>query len=71
MVGGSKVHLLLGVKNARIQPILLRALLSGIVVYLSPFKDVRGSRIIFGSPSKFFTQAIGYILVDTDSKPFR
>ena len=40
MVGGSKVHLLLGVKNTRIQPTLLRVLSSGIGVYLSPFKDV-------------------------------
>ena len=56
-VGGTKVHLLLGVKNTRIQPILLRVLSLGIGVYLSPFKDVGGSRIIFAGPSKFFTQA--------------
>ena len=40
-VGGSRVHLLLGVKNTRIQPVLLRVLSSGlssgIGVYLSPF----------------------------------
>ena len=57
MVGGSKVNLLLGVKNTRIQPTLLWVLLSDIGVYLSPFKDVWGSRIIFAGPSKFFTQA--------------
>ena len=50
MVGGSKVNLLLGVKNTRIQPTLLWVL-------LSPFKDVWGSRIIFAGPSGFFTQA--------------
>ena len=26
-------------------------------MYLSPFKDVWGSRIIFAGPSRFFTQA--------------
>ena len=51
------VHLLLGVKNTGIQTFLLRVLSSGIGVYLSPFKDVWGSRIIFAGPSKFFTWA--------------
>ena len=57
IVGGSKVHLLLGVKNTRIQPVLLRVLSLGVGVYLSPFKNVWGSRIIFAGPSKYFTQA--------------
>ena len=47
-VGGTKVHLLLGVKNTHIQP-------SGVGVYLSPFKDVGGSRIKFAGRSKVFT----------------
>ena len=38
MAGGSKVNLLLGVKNTRIQPTLLQVLSSGIGVYLSSFK---------------------------------
>ena len=50
-VGDSKVHLLLGVKNTRVQPILLRVLPLGVGVYLSLFKDVWGSRIIFSGPS--------------------
>ena len=37
-VGGTKVHLLLGIKNTRIQPALLKVLLSGVGVYLSPNK---------------------------------
>ena len=45
-LGGTKVHLLLGIKNTRIQPVLIRVLPSGIGVYLSPLKDVWGSRII-------------------------
>ena len=56
-VGGTKVHLLLGIKNTRIQPVLIRVLPSGVGVYLSPFKDVWGSRIIIAGPNKVFTQA--------------
>ena len=56
-VGGSKVHLLLGVKNTRIQPILIRVLPSGVGFCLSQFKDIWGSRIIFAGPSKLFTLA--------------
>ena len=37
-VGRTKVHLLLGIKNTRIQPVLIRVLPS-VGVYLSPFKD--------------------------------
>ena len=55
-VGGTRVHLLLGIKNTRIQPVLIRVLPSGVGVYLSPFRDVWGSRIIFAGPSKIFTQ---------------
>ena len=56
-VGGTKVHLLLGIKNTRIQPVLIKVLPSGVGVYLSPFKDLWGSRNIFAGPSKIFTQA--------------
>ena len=58
-VGGTKVHLLLGIKNTRIQPTLLRVLPAGVGVYLSSFKDVWGPRIIFAGPNKIFTQANG------------
>ena len=56
-VGGTKVHLLLGIKIPQIQSVLIKVLLSGVGVYLSLFKDVWGSRIIFSRPSKIFTQA--------------
>ena len=36
---------------------VLRVLPSGVGVYLSPFKDVWGSRTIFAGPSKVFTRA--------------
>ena len=55
-VGGSKVHLLLGIKNTKIQPVLIKVLPSGVGVYLSPFKDMDGSRIIYAGPSKCFTR---------------
>ena len=55
-VGGSKVPLLLGIKNTRIQPVLMKVLPSGVGVYLSPFRDVNGSRIIYAGRSKWFTR---------------
>ena len=55
-VGGSKVHLLLGIKNTKVQPVLLKVLTSGVGVYLSPFKDVNDSRIIYAGSSKYFTR---------------
>ena len=51
-VGGSRVHLLLGIKNTNLDPVLIKKLPSGIGVYRSPFKDVYGSRIIFAGPHK-------------------
>ena len=53
-VGGSKVQLLLGIKNTKLDPVLVKILPSGIAVYRSPFKDVYGSRLIFGGPHKSF-----------------
>ena len=41
-IGGSKVHLLIGIKNANLTPILDRILESGVAVYTSPFKDIYG-----------------------------
>ena len=34
-VGGSKVHLLLGIKNTNLDPVLFKVLPSGIAVYMS------------------------------------
>ena len=36
-VGGSKVHLLLGIKNNNLDPVLVKILPSGIAVYRSSF----------------------------------
>ena len=54
-VGGPKVHLLYGIRKTKIQPVLIKVLPSGVGVYLSPFKDVEGSRIIYAGPSKWVT----------------
>ena len=56
-VGGSRVHLLLGIKNTKLDPKLVKLLPSGIAVYLSPFKDIYGSRLIFAGPHKSFTKS--------------
>ena len=55
-VGGSKVQLLLGIKNTKLNPVLVKILPSGVAVYRSPFKDVFGSRMIFAGPHKSFTK---------------
>ena len=55
-VGGSRVHLLLGIKNTNLDPALIKILPSGIAVYLSPFKDIYGSRLIFAGPHRSFTK---------------
>ena len=44
--GGSKVQLLLGIKNTKLDPVLLKILPSGVAVYRSPFKDVFESKLI-------------------------
>ena len=50
----------------RIQPTLLRVLLSGVGVYLSLFKDEWDSRIIFAGPNKVFTKTIKEQLRDSN-----
>ena len=35
---------------------LIKVLPSGIVVYMSPFKDIYGSRLIFVGPHRSFTK---------------
>ena len=39
VIGGSRVHLLLGIKNTKLHLILIKILPSGVGVFLSPFKD--------------------------------
>ena len=58
-VAGSEVHLLLGIKNTYLNPVLLGILPSGVGVYRSPFVDIFGSRIIFAGPHSSFTSHNG------------
>ena len=53
-VGGSMVHLLIGIGNAAAQPVHLFTLESGISVYRSPFKDIFGSNICYGGSHDSF-----------------
>merc|ERR1711911_297248 len=52
-VGGSKVHLLLGI-HAQVLPVHLFTLPSGISVYRSPFTDIFGSNICYGGTHESF-----------------
>ena len=54
-VGGSEVHLLLGIKNTNLDPVWIKTLPSGVAVYQSVFKDIWGFDIIFAGPHKTFT----------------
>ena len=58
-VAGSEVHLLLGIKNTYLNPVLIGILPSGVGVYRSPFVDIFGSRIIFAGPHSSFTSHNG------------
>ena len=55
-VGGGKIKLLIGLKNAQIEPVCLFTLPSGLGVYRSPFTDIFGSNICFGGPHSSFSQ---------------
>ena len=54
-VGGSEVHLLLGIKNTNLDLVWIKTLPSGVAVYQSVFKDIWGSDLIFAGPHKTFT----------------
>ena len=52
-LGGSEVHLLIGIHSSA-QPVYLTTLLSGISVYRSPFRDRFGSQICYAGSHKSF-----------------
>ena len=54
-IGGSKAHLILGIKDLAIMPKLLCVLPSGVGVWKSPFVDRWGSDICFGGPHPTFS----------------
>ena len=69
-VGGSRVHLLLGIKNTNLDPVLVKVLPSGVAMYLSPFKDIYGSRLIFAGRHKSFTKADGGVKTEMSNAVF-
>ena len=58
-VGGSMVHLLLGIRDTVAQPIHVHTLPSGISVYRSQFTDMFGSNICYGGSHKSFKELRG------------
>ena len=54
-MGGSEVHLFLGIKNTNLDPVWIKTLPSGVAVYQSVFRDIWGSDIIFAGQHKTFT----------------
>ena len=54
-MGGSEVHLLLGIKNTNLDPVWIKTLPSCVAVYQSIFKDIWGSDFILAGPHKTFT----------------
>ena len=48
--------MLLGIKNTKLDPVLVRILPSGIGVYRSQFTDIYKSNMILAGPHKVFTQ---------------
>ena len=57
LIGGSRVHLLIGIKSTPLEPVRLHTLPNGLGIFRSVFKDVHGSDIIFGGPHAIFSEA--------------
>ena len=49
-VGGTQVHLLIGIQDVDLDPKYIETLPSGTGVYRSPFVDIFGSRVCYGGP---------------------
>ena len=68
-VGGSRVHLLLGIKNTNLDPVLVKILPSRIAVYRSSFKDVYESRMMFAG-HKLFTKDDNGVKIEMSNAVF-
>ena len=55
-IGGSKVQLLLGIKDTALDPIQLFSLPCGLGVYQSELRDKFASRICYGGPHSLFSE---------------
>jgi hypothetical protein len=54
-VGGDSIKLLIGLKNAELEPVCVLSLPSGIGLFKSVFKDVFGSVYCYGGPNRVFS----------------
>lgn len=55
-VGGDCIDLLIGLKDANLEPVCVFNLPSGIGLYRSPFKDAFGSFYCYGGPHRIFSE---------------
>ncbi len=55
-IGGSRIGLLIGLKNPDLEPVCVFTLPSGIGLYKSPFKDMFGSYYCYGGPHSLFSK---------------
>ena len=55
-VGGSRAHIIIGVKNTGLYPTLITKLDSGLGIFKSPFTDKFGSNIAYGGPHSTFSK---------------
>ena len=55
-VGGSRVHLLIGINDPELEPVRLFNLPSGLGVYRSALTDIFGSNICYGGPHRVFSR---------------
>ena len=58
-IGGTRAHLLVGIKSLALQPRLIHVLPSGLGIFRSPFKDKYGSDICYGGTHSTFSQGDG------------
>ena len=55
-IGGSAINLLIGIKDATLDPVTLWSLPCGLTVYRSQLTDKFGSNICYGGPHSLFTE---------------
>ena len=58
-VGGSQVHLLVGIKNTAAKPRLVAHMGNGLSIYESPFPDIFDNRICYGGYHALFSAQTG------------
>ena len=56
VVGGSVVHLLIGIKDIALDPQMIDVLPNGLGIFRSPFTDIYGSNICYAGPHSTFSK---------------